>query len=125
MFLFSFSFAERDRSTPTSGKNDLKLLAMVVAVSHRFGYGLLDVDAMVRYAENWTTVPEQRRCEIVAKMPQRLVMVYLNLLIYLHRSVADDETRAPIDKINVMPAVPFLYRVRIPLLTAMANNTKL
>ena len=41
------------------------------AVSHHFGYGLLDVDAMVSLAQNWTSVPEQHRCEIVARLPAR------------------------------------------------------
>jgi len=40
-------------------------------VSHHFGYGLLDVDAMVSLAQNWTSVPEQHRCEIVARLPAR------------------------------------------------------
>jgi len=41
------------------------------SVSHHFGYGLLDVDAMVSLAQNWTSVPEQHRCEIVARLPAR------------------------------------------------------
>lgn len=31
-------------------------------VSHSFGYGLMDAQAMVRTAETWMTVPEQHRC---------------------------------------------------------------
>ena len=38
-------------------------------MSHHFGYGLLDVDAMVSLAQNWTSVPEQHRCEMVARLP--------------------------------------------------------
>ena len=33
-------------------------------VSHHFGYGLLDVSAMVDLARNWTSVPPQRQCQI-------------------------------------------------------------
>ena len=33
-------------------------------VSHHFGYGLLDVAAMVDLARNWTSVPLQRQCQI-------------------------------------------------------------
>ena len=35
-------------------------------VSHRFGYGLMDAYAMVKLAKNWTTVPQQRKCEVLA-----------------------------------------------------------
>uniref|UniRef100_A0A1I8AD79 P/Homo B domain-containing protein n=1 Tax=Steinernema glaseri TaxID=37863 RepID=A0A1I8AD79_9BILA len=33
-------------------------------VSHSFGYGLMDAGAMVRLAQNWSTVPEQRKCRV-------------------------------------------------------------
>ncbi|XP_072656552.1 furin isoform X3 [Canis lupus baileyi] len=33
-------------------------------VSHSYGYGLLDAGAMVTLAQNWTTVPPQRKCII-------------------------------------------------------------
>ena len=32
------------------------------AVSHRYGYGLMDALAMVQLAKRWTTVPQQRIC---------------------------------------------------------------
>jgi hypothetical protein len=32
------------------------------AVSLKYGYGLMDADAMVRLAEVWTPVPEQHTC---------------------------------------------------------------
>jgi len=44
----------------------------VWAVSHHFGYGLLDVAAMVDVARNWTRVPEQHRCEITSRHASRL-----------------------------------------------------
>lgn len=34
------------------------------AVSHSYGYGLLDAGAMVSLARNWTTVGPQRKCVI-------------------------------------------------------------
>ena len=34
------------------------------AVSHSFGYGLMDASAMVELALNWTHVPKQHKCEI-------------------------------------------------------------
>lgn len=33
-------------------------------VSHSFGYGLLDADAMVEIAKEWVTVPPQKVCEV-------------------------------------------------------------
>lgn len=42
-------------------------------VSHSFGYGLLDAAGMVRLARSWRTVPAQRRCELAAPRPQRVV----------------------------------------------------
>ena len=33
-------------------------------VSHSFGYGLLDADAMVQIAKDWVTVPPQKVCEV-------------------------------------------------------------
>ena len=38
----------------------------VVAVSHSFGYGLMDAAAMVRLARVWTTVAPQQYCEVRA-----------------------------------------------------------
>jgi len=43
-----------------------------VVVSHHFGYGLLDVAAMVDVARNWTRVPEQHHCEITSRHASRL-----------------------------------------------------
>lgn len=44
-------------------------------VSHHFGYGLLDVSAMVDLARNWTTVTEQRKCEIASKMDPKQIPI--------------------------------------------------
>ncbi|CAL4188472.1 unnamed protein product [Meganyctiphanes norvegica] len=35
--------------------------------SHYFGFGLMDAYAMVRLAKTWTTVSEQKKCEIISK----------------------------------------------------------
>ena len=40
-------------------------------VSHKFGYGLLDAQAIVRHAEKWTAVPAQRICETPAHNKER------------------------------------------------------
>jgi len=47
----------------------------VSLVSHHFGYGLLDVAAMVDVARNWTRVPEQHRCEITSRHASRSISV--------------------------------------------------
>ena len=35
-------------------------------VSHHFGYGIMNAGKMVELAKNWTTVPAQRVCEVIA-----------------------------------------------------------
>ena len=37
-------------------------------VSHSFGYGLMDAEAMTRLARNWSTVPAQRVCQVRAPL---------------------------------------------------------
>lgn len=39
-------------------------LSLYVAVSHSYGYGLLDASAMVALAQNWTSVGPQHKCVI-------------------------------------------------------------
>ena len=36
--------------------------SLIISVSLRYGYGLMDAGAMVSLAERWTTVPEQHIC---------------------------------------------------------------
>lgn len=36
--------------------------------SHKFGYGLIDAEAIVRYAEKWTPVPTARICETTSQI---------------------------------------------------------
>uniref|UniRef100_F6YWW9 P/Homo B domain-containing protein n=1 Tax=Ciona intestinalis TaxID=7719 RepID=F6YWW9_CIOIN len=40
------------------------------AVSHAFGYGLMDAYGMVTLARNWTNVPQQNRCNISVISPE-------------------------------------------------------
>lgn len=40
----------------------LQLLCLCLAVSHLYGFGLMDAEAMVIEAEKWTTVPPQHVC---------------------------------------------------------------
>ena len=35
-------------------------------VSHNYGYGLMDAEAMVQLARKWNTVPTQKSCEVVS-----------------------------------------------------------
>lgn len=42
--------------------NDWKTNAAGFKVSHLYGFGLMDAEAMVMEAEKWTTVPQQRVC---------------------------------------------------------------
>ncbi|ESN98256.1 hypothetical protein HELRODRAFT_84740 [Helobdella robusta] len=44
--------------------NDWTKNALGRKVSHHFGYGLLDVAAMINLAQNWTTLPPQRQCHL-------------------------------------------------------------
>lgn len=45
------------------------------AVSHSFGYGMMNAEGMVRLAQNWTGLPEQHRCEIVSSDTEKSVFV--------------------------------------------------
>jgi len=47
------------------------LVTLLLTVSHHFGFGLLDVAAMVDLALNWTTVREQHCCEISSRHAAR------------------------------------------------------
>jgi len=50
------------------------MVTLLSAVSHHFGFGLLDVAAMVDLARNWTTVREQHCCEIASRHATRWVL---------------------------------------------------
>lgn len=42
-------------------------------VSHSFGYGLMDADAMVALAKRWTTVPQQKTCMVRAQPMDKVI----------------------------------------------------
>lgn len=63
---------------------------LFIAVSHSFGYGLMDATAMVRLAKKWRTVPEQHKCEVSAPHMNRLVH-----LQWIYR-LSSDQYKAPI-----------------------------
>ncbi|GAB6022556.1 Furin-like protease 2 [Chamberlinius hualienensis] len=42
-------------------------------VSHKFGYGLMDAEAMVSLAERWLPVPPQKICELPPDMMERSI----------------------------------------------------
>jgi len=44
---------------------------LLSTVSHHFGFGLLDVEAMVDLARNWTSLREQHCCEIASRHAAR------------------------------------------------------
>lgn len=50
---------------------NVNVCCVCVSVSHSFGYGLMDATAMVKLARKWVTVPEQQRCEIIAKNAEK------------------------------------------------------
>ena len=43
---------------------DWSVNGMNRSVSHSYGYGLMDAEAMVRLAATWQLVPQQRSCEV-------------------------------------------------------------
>lgn len=54
----------------------LNLLVTLIgffAVSHKFGFGLMDGEAMVNLAEQWTSVPAQHICKTPVIAENRLV----------------------------------------------------
>ena len=42
----------------------------MLAVSHAFGYGMMDAGAMTELASRWRNVPEQHKCEIHGLIPR-------------------------------------------------------
>lgn len=42
-----------------------------MSVSHHFGFGMMDVAAMVELAMNWTRVPDQHRCQVASTAQPR------------------------------------------------------
>jgi len=45
---------------------DWQLNGVQRAVSHRYGYGLMDAQAMVEMSRGWISVPEQQSCEVAS-----------------------------------------------------------
>ncbi|XP_054160265.1 furin-like protease 1, isoforms 1/1-X/2 isoform X4 [Oppia nitens] len=52
---------------------DWKINGVGRNVSHSFGYGLLDANAMVDLAKQWVTVPSQKLCEVRSQPIDKLV----------------------------------------------------
>lgn len=48
-----------------------------ISVSHLYGFGLMDAEAMVKEAERWKQVPQQHICVENADRQMRLFMFYL------------------------------------------------
>jgi proprotein convertase subtilisin/kexin type 5 len=83
-------------------------------VSHKFGYGLIDASAMVRYAENWTPTPIQRICETRIDDREREVPVYVKR--QLEVSMTTDACQGTPNEINylehVQAKITLKYRPR-------------
>ncbi|ESO01183.1 hypothetical protein HELRODRAFT_82350, partial [Helobdella robusta] len=80
---------------------DFKLNGANKYVSHRFGFGLMDVGRMVELAENWTRVPAQRKCVVPRTISQKGLSVNSKLNISLtHNGCLDTE-----DEINYLEHV--------------------
>lgn len=61
---------------------------LVSAVSHSYGYGLLDASAIVELAKTWTSVGPQRKCVITMVSEPRLVYyTETHTRIYTHSSL--------------------------------------
>ena len=45
---------------------NLKVNGMNRIVSHNYGYGTMDAEAMVKLARKWISVPGQQSCEVVS-----------------------------------------------------------
>ena len=49
-----------------------------IAVSHAFGYGMMDAGAMTELARRWKNVPPQHTCEIHGPITKRFVRIPTN-----------------------------------------------
>jgi len=52
---------------------DWKMNGVGRKVSHNYGYGLMDAEAMVRLARRWRTVPIQQSCEVVSPYYYKII----------------------------------------------------
>ncbi|XP_015787244.1 furin-like protease kpc-1 isoform X2 [Tetranychus urticae] len=55
-------------------------------VSHSFGYGLMDAEAMVKVAKEWVTVPEQKICSVRSPPVDKLIPSKSHVELYLQVS---------------------------------------
>ncbi len=58
------------------------------AVSHSYGYGLLDASAIVSLAQTWTSVGPQRKCVITMLCETKLVQ-YTHTQTHTHRQLTE------------------------------------
>ena len=52
-----------------------------IKVSHHFGFGAIDAEAMVTRARNWTTVPEQHSKTLYSSSSGGQVFIYVRFII--------------------------------------------
>lgn len=70
-------------------------------VSHNYGYGLMDAEAMVKLARKWVTVPGQQSCEVVSPYYYKVIPAMGYVTIELD--------------VNSCPGVRFLEHVVSPI----------
>ena len=62
---------------------DWRVNGMNRSVSHSYGYGLMDAEAMVRLATTWQLVPQQRSCEVKSRYLHKTIPAQSNISIEL------------------------------------------
>jgi len=80
---------------------DWKMNAVGRMVSHNYGYGLMDAEAMVKLARKWVTVPGQQSCEVVSPYYYKVIPAMGYVTIELD--------------VNSCPGVRFLEHVVSPI----------
>lgn len=70
---------QTSRHEPLKGESGWVENAVKRHVSHKFGYGLMDADAMVKRALRWQTVPQQMICPTTEEDKELLIQDDLNV----------------------------------------------
>lgn len=69
--------------------NDIEVNGVGRHFSHKFGYGLLNAEELVRLARIWKTVPEQHVCHELPDAKQRYsliaAVIFIGILICIYR----------------------------------------
>lgn len=57
--------------------------SLLLLVSSRFGFGLMDAGLMTWYASGWKNVPSMSTCESVKSNPKRIISAHSNQMFTL------------------------------------------